>query len=77
MLTDPIWDTLLEKAAADNGFDLAGTRDGVWFPFASSQTSLSIWLCALDGSVYGVTLARRDVCAALPDLGATWRPSIA
>jgi hypothetical protein len=72
MIPAPIWLTLLEKAATDNGFDLAGAPDGAWLPFASSQTSLRIWLRVLDGSLYGVALSRREVCAALPDLGAAW-----
>ncbi len=72
MISRPISLTLLEKAATDNGFDLAGGRDGAWLPFASSQTSLRIWLRVLDGSLYIVALSRREVCAALPDLGAPW-----
>ena len=72
MIAGPISLTLLEKAATDNGFDLAGARDGVWLPFASSQTSLRIWLRVLAGSLYVVAFSRREVCAALPDLGAPW-----
>ncbi len=64
--------TRLEKAAMDNGFDLAGARDGAWLPFASSQTSLRIWLRVLDGSLCVVALSRQEVCEALPDLGAPW-----
>jgi putative restriction endonuclease len=72
MIPAPIWGTLLEKAATDNGFDLAGARDGAWLPFASSQTSLRIWLSAPEGSLYVIAFSRREVCAALPDLGAPW-----
>ncbi len=52
MIPTPIWDTLLEKAATDNGFDLQGTQDGAWITFASSQTGLRIWLRVLDGPAY-------------------------
>lgn len=72
MLTDPISVTLLEKVATDNGFDLERTRDGAWLPFASSQTSLRIWLRVLEGSRYGIALSRREVCETLPDLGRPW-----
>lgn len=64
--------TRMEKAAIDNGFDMAGVWDGVWLPFASSQTSLRIWLSSLEGSHYVVAFSRREVCTALPDLGAPW-----
>ena len=70
MIPGPISLTLLEKAATDNGFDLAGPADGVWLPFASSQTSLRIWLRVLAGSLYIVAFSRREVCSALSDLGA-------
>jgi hypothetical protein len=72
MTPGPISLTLLEKAATDNGFDLAGSRVGAWLPFASSQTSLRIWLRALEGSLYVAAFSRNAVCAALPDLGAPW-----
>lgn len=72
MTPAPVWLTLLEKAATDNSFDLPGARDGSWLPSASSQTSLRIWLHALDRSLHGVALSRREVCAALPDLGTPW-----
>ncbi len=72
MIPGPISLTLLEKAATDNGFDLAGTRDGAWLPFASSQTSLRIWLSVLEGSLYVVAFSGRAVCAALPEFGAPW-----
>ena len=72
MIPMPIWGTLLEKAATDNGFDLEGKREGKWIPFASSQTSLRIWLCVLDGTRCGVTLSRREICQVLTDPGAPW-----
>ncbi len=72
MIPTPIWGTLLEKAATDNGFDLEEAPEGEWIPFASSQTSLRIWLCVLDGSLYGVALSRREICRALSDPGAPW-----
>jgi hypothetical protein len=72
MLTDPISVTLLEKVAMDNGFDLEMTQDGAWLPFASSQTSLRIWLGAPEGSLYVLAVSRQEVCEALPDLGVPW-----
>lgn len=72
MTPTPIWLTLLEKAAMDNGFDLEGMHDGAWIVFASSQTSLRIWLGAPEVSLYVLALSRREVCAALSDLGAPW-----
>ena len=72
MIPGPISHTLPEKAATDNGFDMAGTRDGAWLPFASNQTSLRIWLSVLEGSLYVVAFSRRAVCAALPEFGAPW-----
>lgn len=72
MIPGPISLTLLEKAATDNGFDLAGRQDGAWLPFASSQTSLRIWLSFLEGSLYVVALSRREVFEALPEFGAPW-----
>jgi hypothetical protein len=37
---------LLEKAAIDNGFDVAAPAEGGWLGFGSSQTRLRIWLSA-------------------------------
>ncbi|WP_295612242.1 HNH endonuclease [uncultured Lamprocystis sp.] len=71
-MLSPIDRTRLEKTATDNGFDLEGATDGAWLPFASSQTSLRIWLRVLEGTLYIVAFSRREVCAALPDLGAPW-----
>jgi hypothetical protein len=76
MIPTPIWGTLLEKAATDNGFDLEGAREGEWIPFASSQTSLRIWLRVLDGPLYGVALSRREICRALADLGTPWTDAL-
>jgi putative restriction endonuclease len=64
--------TRLEKAAMDNGFDLEGVHDGAWIAFVSSHPSLRIWLGAPEGSLYVLALSRREVCEALPDLGAPW-----
>jgi hypothetical protein len=72
MISAPIWLTLLEKAAMDNGFDLEGMHDGAWIAFASSQTSLRIWLGAQEGPLYVLAVSRQEVCEVLPDLGAPW-----
>ena len=42
--------TRLEKAAADNGFDLDPEHTADWLSFGSSQTSMRIWLTAVGES---------------------------
>lgn len=61
--------TRLEKAATDNGFDLAVTREGDWLSFASSQTRLRIWLSTIGDTLYIVAFSRREVFDALSGLG--------
>jgi hypothetical protein len=72
MIPAPIWLTLLEKAATDNGFDLEGARDGDWIAFKSSQTRLRIWLSAPESAVYLLAVSRAEVFEATPELGAAW-----
>ena len=71
--------TRLEKAAADNGFDLELPGAGEWLAFASSQTPLHIWLTALNAPEPGgylVALPRRDVLHALSDHGTDYTTSL-
>ena len=42
--------TRLEKAAADNGFDLDPEHTDDWLSFGSSQTSMRVWLTAVGES---------------------------
>lgn len=61
--------TRLEKAAIDNGFDLAASADGRWLSFGSSQTRLRIWLSALGESLFVLALSRRSVFEGLDGQG--------
>src|SRR5262245_46616310 len=69
MLT-PVAITRLEKAATDNGFDLDLGRTPDWLHFGSSQTSVRIWLAALEDSLFVVAFSRADVLDALETPGA-------
>jgi putative restriction endonuclease len=60
--------TRLEKTAADNGFDLSFPRKGLWLAFASTQTSLRLWLSA-SGDQFLAALSRKDVALALTNHG--------
>ncbi len=68
-MLSPVTATRLDKAAVDNGFDLALEPDGEWLGFASSQTSLRVWLTALGDELFLVALSRADVLDALSGLG--------
>jgi putative restriction endonuclease len=61
--------TRLEKAATDNGFDLAAPAEGGWLGFGSSQTRLRIWLSALGESLFVLALSRRAVFEGLDGHG--------
>lgn len=61
--------TRLEKAAADNGFDLERPASGEWLPFGSSHAPLEIWLGADRTGRPIAALSRLDVAAALRDQG--------
>ena len=51
--------TRLEKAAADNGFDLDPEHTADWLCFGSSRTSMRIWLSASGESRFlGIRVAR-------------------
>ena len=61
--------TRLEKAATDNGFDLDPEREADWLSFGSSQTSMRIWLTAMEGTQVLVAASRADVLDGLAGLG--------
>ena len=61
--------TLLEKAATDNGFDLERDHASDWLAFGSSQTSMHIWLTALEDSRVLAAVSRADVLDGLTALG--------
>ena len=64
--------TRLEKAATDNGFDLERERTVDWLSFASSQTSLRLWLTASGESRFLAAASRADVLDGLAGLGAVF-----
>ena len=61
--------TRLEKAATDNGFDLALKRTADWLSFGSSQASMRIWLTAIEESRFLAGMSRADVLDGLAGLG--------
>jgi putative restriction endonuclease len=61
--------TRLEKAAADNGFDLAGPPQGDWIYFRSSHSPLRVWLKAQEGGLLVAALSRSNVLEALEGFG--------
>ena len=61
--------TRLEKAATDNGFDLDLEHSADWLCFGSSQTSMRIWLTAIDESRFLAAASRPDVLDGLAGLG--------
>jgi putative restriction endonuclease len=60
--------TRLEKAATDNGFDLALGPEGDWLVFASTQCPLRVWLRAFGDGLFLAALSMRNVLVAL-DVG--------
>lgn len=61
--------TRLEKAATDNGFDLAIEHTEDWLSFGSSQTSMRIWLTARDEAQFLAAASRADVLDGLSGFG--------
>jgi putative restriction endonuclease len=61
--------TRLEKAAADNGFDLGGSQQGDWIHFWSSHSPLRIWLRPQEGGLLIVALSQSNVLNALEGFG--------
>ncbi len=63
--------TRLEKAAADNGFDIEQGMAGIWLCFASSHARSTLWLTAGSGAAIVVAFSHPGVVAALDDYGST------
>ncbi len=61
--------TRLEKAAADNGFDLGGSQQGDWIHFWSSHSPVRIWLKPQEGGLLIVALSQSNVLNALEGFG--------
>jgi hypothetical protein len=61
--------TLLEKAATDNGFDLPQGMQGDWLVFASTQCPLRVWLGAFGNTVFLAAFSQDNVARALGEYG--------
>lgn len=64
--------TLLEKTAADNGFDVPLPRDGNWLGFASTHAPLKLWLSVIGDTLFLAGFSQKKVAAALGDAGTPW-----
>lgn len=60
--------TRLEKVAVDNGFDRDLPRVGAWLAFASTQTSLRVWLTATHDTLFLAAFSQQHVAAGLAEL---------
>ena len=69
MQSSPAVRVRLEKAAADNGFDLGLAPQGDWLAFASSHAPLRLWLTAYGETVLIAALSQANVLLALEDQG--------
>src|SRR3954470_10661047 len=65
----PAFRTRLEKAAADNGFDLELAPEGDWIGFASSHAPLRVWLTVLGDALFLAAVSQPNVARALADHG--------
>jgi putative restriction endonuclease len=70
MTLSPLTQTLLEKAAIDNGFDQALAPEGDWLVFASTQCPLRVWLGVFGDAVLLAAFSRHNVSRALGEYGA-------
>ncbi len=61
--------TRLEKVAVDNGFDRELPRQTVWLGFASTQTTLQLWLTATDDMQCMAALSQLHVDKGLDEFG--------
>lgn len=60
----------LEKAAADNGFDLGpDSKQEGWIGFASSRVPLKLWLSTFHDAVYVAAFSQASVVRELGDYG--------
>jgi len=65
----PAFRTRLEKAAADNGFDLDLPPEGDWIGFASSHAPLRVWLTVLGDALLLAAVSQPNVARVLADHG--------
>jgi hypothetical protein len=61
------WRAMLEKAAYDNGFDVARESDESWLCFEDSGTAQRVWLTAWAGATLLVGLSHPGVLEALAE----------
>lgn len=61
--------TLLEKAAYDNGFDIALPPQGGWIGFASTRSPLRVWLGGAGDAGLAAAFSRNNVGQALAEHG--------
>lgn len=64
--------TRLEKAAADNGFDLEFVQEDAWLGFASSHAPLRIWLTALGDGFFLAAVSQLNVLRAIAEHGTSF-----
>lgn len=61
--------TRLEKLAVDNGFDQGLPSDSSWLAFASTQTTLRLWLTANNDTMFLAAFSQHHVAAGLAQFG--------
>jgi putative restriction endonuclease len=69
MMLSPLIQTLLEKAATDNGFDQALAPEGDWLVFASTQCPLRVWLGVFSDAALCAAFSQHNVSRALGEYG--------
>lgn len=62
----------LQKAAADNGFDIELGSEGDWLAYRSSHAPLRLWLTAHGDGAFIAALSQHNVWAALAEHGASF-----
>lgn len=65
--------TRLEKAAADNGFDLGPTPEEHWLGFASSHAPLRVWLTAPTEGLFLAAVSQANVLRGLTSHGTAFQ----
>jgi len=68
-MTSSMIETLLEKSALDNGFDLSLGKNGNFLGFASSHCPLKIWLSRVDGGVFSVAFSDKTLAREVMSMG--------
>jgi len=64
-----VYQTILEKAALDIGFDLPNGKVGEWLIFASSHVPLKIWIGAENENSFIVVFSDEKLIDSLKELG--------